>query len=423
MKILRVSNVESFVSKIIPQQPQKNKQIVESILKNVQKDGDSAIKKYEKKFSGATLTSLRVSKNEIKNVYNRVSQQEITAIKLAKNRLEKTESTIKSVLKNKIIFTDGIKISKKFVPLQSTGCYIPGGLAKYPSSVIMSVIPAKVAGVKRIVVVSPPNSDGKIDPLTIIAADICGANEIYKVGGAQAIAALSFGTKSIAKVDKIVGPGGAFVTSAKSMISNRTAIDMLAGPTELGIIADSSANPMYVALDIISQSEHSSDTFCFLITNSNKLANSVNQNIKDLVQKIKRADLVKSSLKQNGFIAICKDRAEMIKLANEIAPEHLEIMTKNSESLASKITSSGLILIGNDTPSSASDYILGSNHILPTNGFGKTRGSLSVLDFIKIDTQVTSTKASLSKISKYLDVFTKAEGLPNHFEAVRGRLK
>ena len=423
MKIIQVTNVESFASKIIPKQPQKNKQIVESILKKVQKEGDLAIRKYEKKFSGATLTSLYVSKNEIKNAYTKVSKQEINAIKLAKSRLEKTESTIKSILRNKNINTDGIKISKKFVPLQSVGCYIPGGLAKYPSSVIMSVIPAKVAGVKRIVVVSPPNSDGKIDPLTIIAADICGANEIYKVGGAQAIAALSFGTKSIAKVDKIVGPGGAFVTAAKSMISDRTAIDMLAGPTELGIIADSSANPMYIALDIISQSEHSSDTFCFLITNSEKLANSVNQTIRDLIQKIKRSDFVKSSLKQNGFIAICQNRSDMIKLANELAPEHLEIMTKNPQIVASKITSSGLILLGNDTPSSASDYILGSNHILPTNGFGKTRGSLSVFDFIKIDTQVTSTRASLSKVSKYLDVFTKAEGLPNHFEAVRGRLK
>jgi histidinol dehydrogenase len=180
---------------------------------------------------------------------------------------------------------------------------------------------------------------------------------------------------------------------------------------------------MYISLDIISQSEHSSDTFCFLITDSEKLANSVDQNIKDLIQKIKRSDLVKSSLKQNGFIAICKNRSDMIKLANELAPEHLEIMTKNPKALASKIISSGLILMGNNTPSSASDYILGSNHILPTNGFGKTRGSLSVLDFIKIDTRVTSTKASLSKISKYLDIFTKAEGLPNHFEAVRGRLK
>ncbi len=423
MKIIRVTNVESFASKIIPKQPQKNKKVVESILKKVQKDGDSAIKKYEKQFSGAKLTSLHVSKNEIKNAYKKVSKQEINAIKLAKSRLEKTESTIKSILKNKNINTDGIKISKKFVPLQSTGCYIPGGLAKYPSSVIMSVVPAKVAGVKRIVVVSPPNSSGKIDPLTIIAADICGASEIYKVGGAQAIAALSFGTKSIPKVDKVVGPGGPFVTTAKSLISNQTAIDMLAGPTELGIIADNSANPRYIALDIISQSEHSKDTFCFLITNSEKLAKSVNKTIRDSIQKIKRSDLVKSSLKQNGFIAICQNSSDMIKLANELAPEHLQIMTKNPQTTANKITSSGLILIGNETPSAASDYILGSNHILPTNRFGKTRGSLSVLDFIKINTQVTSTRASLSKISKYLDVFTKAEGLPNHFEAIRGRLK
>ncbi len=423
MKIIQVTNVESFASQIIPKQPQKNKQITESILKKVQKDGDLAIKKYERKFSGAKLTSLRVSKNEIENAYKKVSKQEITAIKLAKSRLEKTESIIKSVLKNKNINNEGVKISKKFVPIQNTGCYIPGGLAKYPSSVIMSVIPAKVAGVKRIVVVSPPDSSGKIDPLTIVASQICGASEIYKVGGAQAIAALAFGTKSIAKVDKIIGPGGAFVTAAKLMISDYTAIDMLAGPTELGIIADSSANPIYIARDLISQSEHSSDTFCYLITNSEKLAKSVNQTIRDLIQKIKRSDLVKKSLRQNGFIAICKNKSDMIKLANELAPEHLQIMTKNPQILASKITTSGLTLLGNNTPSSASDYILGSNHILPTNGFGKTRGSLSVLDFIKINTQVTATRASLYKISKYLDVFTKAEGLPNHFEAVRCRLE
>ena len=423
MKIIHVTNVESFASKIIPKQPQKNKQIVESILKKVQKDGDSAIKKYEKKFSGAKLTSLSVSKKEIENAYKKVSKQEVAAIKLAKSRLEKTEVTVKSILKNKIINIDGIKISKKFIPIQSTGCYIPGGLAKYPSSVIMAVIPAKVAGVKRIVVTSPPNSMGKIDPLIIVAADICGANEIFKVGGAQAIAGLSFGTRSIPKVDKIVGPGGVFVTNAKSLISDKTAIDMLAGPTELGIVADNSANSKYIALDLISQAEHSSDTFCFLITDSEKLAKSVNQDITDFIKKIKRANIVKTSLKQNGFIAICKNRSDMIKIANELAPEHLQIMTKNPQNLASKITSSGLMLIGNDTPSSASDYILGSNHILPTNGFGKTRGSLSILDFIKIDTQVHATRASLSKISKYLDVFTRAEGLPNHFEAVRGRLK
>ena len=423
MKIIQVTNVEKFVAQILPKQPQKNKSIVESILKNVQKNGDLAIKKYEKKFSGAKITSLRLSQNEIKDAFSKVSKNKIDAIRLSKSRLEKTESVIKSILKNKTINIDGIKISKKFVPIQSVGCYIPGGLARYPSSVIMSVIPAKIAGVKRIVVVSPPNFDGKIDPLTIVAADLCGANEIYRVGGAQAIAALSFGTKSISKVDKIVGPGGAFVTIAKSMVSERTAIDMLAGPTELGIIADATANPRYIALDLISQSEHSNDTFCYLITTSEKLAKSVDKIITELSNKIKRNDFVKTSLKENGFIAICKNNSDMIKLANELAPEHLQIMTKNPTIFASKITSSGLVLLGNDTPSSASDYLLGSNHILPTNGFGKTRGSLSVLDFIKIDTQISTSKSVLSKISKYMEIFTEAEGLPNHYEAVRGRIQ
>ena len=423
MKIIHVTNVEKFVAQVLPKQPQKNKSIVESILKNVQKNGDLAIKKYEKKFSGAEITSLRLSQNEIRDAFSKASKNKIAAIRLSKSRLEKTESAVKSILKNKTINTDGIKISKKFVPIQSVGCYIPGGLARYPSSVIMSVIPAKIAGVKRIIVVSPPNSDGKIDPLTIVAADLCGANEIYRVGGAQAIAALSFGTKSIPKVDKIVGPGGTFVTIAKSIISGRTAIDMLAGPTELGIIADATANPRYVALDLISQSEHSNDTFCYLITNSEKLAKSVDKIITELSNNIKRNDFVKTSLKENGFIAICKNDSDMIKLANELAPEHLQIMTKNPDTFASKITSSGLVLLGNDTPSSASDYLLGSNHILPTNGFGKIRGSLSVLDFIKVDTQISASKSSLSKISKHLEVFTEAEGLPNHYEAVRGRIQ
>jgi len=423
MKIIQVTDLASFPSKIIPKQAQKNSEIVRSILNQVKTQGDSAIKKYEKKFSGANIKSLRVSQKEIKNSYTKVSKQEILAINLAKKRLEKTERKIKSLLKNQIIKNKGIQISKKFVPLQNVGCYIPGGLAKYPSSVVMSVVPAKVAGIKRIVVVSPPNSNGEIDPLTLVAADICGIKEIYKVGGAQSIAALSFGTKSIPKVDKIVGPGGAFVTMAKSIVSNHTSIDMLAGPTELGIVADGSSNPLYVALDLLSQAEHSEDTFCYLITNSNKIANSVNQNLKELLKTIKRSDIVKKSLKKNGFIAICKNSNDMIALANELAPEHLQIMTKNPQKLSSKITTPGLVLLGMDTPSSASDYLLGSNHILPTGGFGKTRGSLSVLDFIKINTQVKATKSALLQISKHLDVFTRAEGLPNHYEAVKRRLK
>lgn len=422
MKIHKVTNIEQFVAKIIPKQAQKNKTIVETIIKNVQKNGDSSVKKYEKKFTGASISNLRVSKSEIKNAYAKVSKNEITALKLSKNKVEKTESVIKNIFKDKKINQDGVQILKKFIPIQSAGCYIPGGLARYPSSVIMSVIPAKVAGVKRIVVVSPPNSNGKIDPLTIVAADICGATEIYKTGGVQAIAALSYGTKSISKVDKIVGPGGAFVTLAKSSVSENTGIDMLAGPTELGIIADNSANPEYIALDLISQAEHSSDTFCYLITNSEKTAKLVNQTISKLLPTIQRQDLVKSSLSKNGFIAVCKNNSDMIKLINDLAPEHLQIMTKNPKSLSSKITSSGLVLLGNYSPSSASDYLLGSNHILPTNGFGKIRGSLSVIDFIKINTEVIASKTSLSKISKHLDTLTSAEGLPNHYQAVRGRL-
>lgn len=422
MRTIKITNVEKFAAQIIPKQPQNNKTIVESILKNVKKNGDNALKKYEKKFSNANLPSLRLSQNEIKNAYSQISKIELQAIRLAKTRLEKIESVIKSLLKNQTINHDGVKISKTFIPIQSVGCYIPGGLARYPSSVMMSVVPAKTAGVKRIVVVSPPNSAGNIDPLTVVTADICGADEIYKIGGAQSIAALSYGTKTISKVDKIVGPGGSFVTTAKSLISDQTAIDMLAGPTELGIIADNSTNPKFIALDLISQAEHSNDTFCYLITTSEKLANSVNKIISELIPKISRGEIAKFSLKNNGFIGICKTNSDMIKLANILAPEHLQIMTKNPESLSSKITSSGLILLGNNTPSSASDYILGSNHILPTNGFGKTRGSLSVLDFIKINTEITSSKSSLLKISKYLEVLTNAEGLSNHFEAVRGRL-
>ncbi len=422
MRITKVSDAEKFAAKILPKQPQNSKAIVESILKNVKKNGDPAVRKYEKKFSKANIGSLRVSPNEIKNAYSKVSKTELDALRLAKSRLGKTESAVKSMLKNKTISQDGTKISKKFIPIQSVGCYIPGGLARYPSSVIMSVIPAKTAGVKRIVVVSPPSSDGKIDPLTIVAADVCGANEIYKTGGVQSIAALSYGTKSIAKVDKIVGPGGAFVTAAKSLISDQTGIDMLAGPTELGIVADNSADPKFVALDLISQAEHSADTFCYLITTSEKLAKSVNVIISNLLYTINREKFVKSSLRNNGFIGICKTDSDMIKLANVLAPEHLQIMTKNPNSISSQIYSSGLVLIGNNTPSSAGDYVLGSNHILPTSGFGKIRGPLSVLDFIKVSTQITSSKKSLSKISKHLKVLTAAECLSNHYEAVRGRL-
>ncbi len=423
MKIISVRNVESFAQKIRPRPSIKNKKIVESIISQVQKQGDTALKRYEKKFGGVILSSLRVTKKEVENAYSQVSNNEIAAIKTSKNRLTKTESAVRKKLQNIKINFDGIKISKSFIPINSVGCYIPGGLARYPSSVVMSVVPAKVAGVKEIVLVSPPNKQGNIDPLTLVAADICGAKEIYKIGGAQAIAALSFGTKSIPQVDKIVGPGGSFVTLAKSVVSDRTSIDMLAGPTELGIITDNSTNSEIAAIDLLSQAEHSTDTFCYLITTSNKLARKIQITVNKMINNSQRKQIIKKSLEKNGFIAVCKNQNDVIRLANILAPEHLEILTKNPKKIAVKINSAGLILIGKNTPSSASDYLLGSNHILPTNGFGKIRGSLSVLDFVKLGTTVEASKDALGKISKYLDALTNAEGLPNHYEAVRSRLE
>ena len=422
MKIILVRNIDSIIASVKLEPSKKNKKTVESILFNVQTKGDSAIRKYEKKFGGTSVLSLRVSNKEIQNAYSQVSQNQLIAIKKAQTLLKKSETAIKNQLKNSQIKLSGTKISKSFVAIDSVGCYVPGGLARYPSSAIMSVVPAKIAGVKRIVVVSPLTKNGKIDPLTIVAADICGATEIYKVGGAQAIAALAYGTKTITQVDKIVGPGGPFVTLAKTLVSDTIAIDMLAGPTELGIIADNTADPRLVATDLISQAEHSSDTFCFLITTSYKLAKSVKQIVNKKIKKLKRSKLVKASLSKNGFLAVCKSESDAIKLANRLAPEHLEIISKNQYRIAEKINTPGIVLIGKYAPSSASDYLLGSNHILPTNRFGRVRGSLSVLDFIKLGTRVESSKSVLQKLSKYMEVLTAAEDLPNHYEAVRSRL-
>ena len=233
---------------------------------------------------------------------------------------------------------------------------------------------------------------------------------------------MACGTKTIPKVDKIVGPGGTFVTTAKSLLSDVVSIDMTAGPTEVAIIGDSSTDPDLVALDLISQAEHSIDTICCLITTSRKLKEQVIVSLQKKMRKLKRFEIVKQSLQKNGFIAMCKDEKQIIQFTNKLAPEHLEIMTRNPNNIAKKINSAGLTLIGKNTPSSASDYLLGSNHILPTNGFGRTRGSLGVLDYLKIETKIETSKAALQRISKYLKALTEAEGLPNHYEAVKGRL-
>jgi len=416
IKILQVRNVDSFVESRRQKTSTKDRKIVQAILDDVRKNGDTAVKKYEQKFNRRKTTQLRVSKKEIKEA--KITKAQFDALRLSALRLSKAQRTLKKRLFDSVSKLAGVS----FTPISSVGCYVPGGQARYPSSAIMSTITAAEAGVNRIVVVSPPGPDGKIDPMTVYVAEKCGA-ELYKVGGAQAIGALAFGTKSIPKVDKIVGPGGKFVSIAKSLVSDETAIDMIAGPTELGIIVDTTADPELVVIDLISQAEHSNDTMCFVITTSKTMAKKIQKTFEKLILDVERSTIVKQSIAKNGFIAICKNQNEVIDLANKIAPEHMELMVKNAKTLSKRITGPGLLLIGKYTPSSASDYLLGTNHILPTSGFGRTRGGLSVLDFLKLQTVVEAKKSLLNDISDDLDTLTDAEGLPNHYKAVERRLK
>ena len=428
MKILEVKNIDRLVEKVLPKTPQKNKRIVESILADVQKNGDRAVKKYEKKFDKASINSLRVTESEIGQAYEEVSDNQIEAIHKMAIFVTAREEILKDIKIPQKKYEDLASFEKmvyrKFVPIPSVGCYVPGGLARYPSSAVMSIVPAKVAGVKRVVVVSPPNQNGKIDPLTLVACYMCGANEIYKIGGAQAIGALAYGTKSIKKVNKIVGPGGSFVSIAKALVCDTVSIDMIAGPTELGIIADTSVDPNLIVNDLFSQAEHSKDTFCFVITTSRKLAEKINKIMNEKISQVSRSSIIKKSLSKNGFIAVCKKESDMITLANELAPEHLQIMTRTSKKLAAKIDNAGLILLGKRTPSAFTDYLLGTNHILPTSGFAKVRGGLSVLDFMKLKTEVRiPSDDSVRNVSSIMKELTDAEQLPNHYEAIRSRFE
>lgn len=392
-----------------------------AIMRDVQEHGDAAVIDYTSKFDGASLDSLAVTKQEIKDSYDKVTKEQVKAIRLMKARLEKSELAVARRLRGIKVRSEGVSIEKALVPIPSVGCYIPGGKARYPSTVVMCAVPAKVAGVKRIVAVSPPAKDGTADPLTLVAADICGVDEFYKAGGAQGIAALAYGTQSIKPVNKIVGPGGMFVTAAKLAASSVASTDMVAGPTELLVYADADADPKLVAADLVSQAEHSADTICGLVTASQKLADSVQAEVEKMLPQISRSDIVKKSLDENGFVAVCRDERACIQFADEFAPEHLEVICRKAGAAAKKFKSAGLVLIGPDAPSSASDYALGSNHVLPTLGFAKSRASLSVLDFLKVMNRVQVTKAGLAKVERAVKEIATAEGLSNHYEAVRAR--
>lgn len=397
---------------------------VVSIIEEIKNGADVDLLKSIEKFDNVKLESFIVTKEEIKEAYENVTAAQIESIKYLKEKLEKTEQTIINNLGNIKIDSEGIKINKKVVPISRVGCYVPGGKARYPSSVVMCTIPAKVAGVKQIVAISPPMKNGKIDPFTLVAADICGIDEFYKIGGAHGIAALAYGTETIKKVDKIVGPGGLYVSIAKSVVSKDVAIDMIAGPTELLIYANEKTNPRHIVLDLISQAEHSEDTICGVVTKSNSIAEKIVKEINKVISfdNIPRKEIVVKSLDKNGFIAICDDNKKVIEFINEFAPEHLELLANDELEIVKEINNAGLILIGNNTPSSVSDYCLGSNHVLPTNKFAKSRSSLSVLDFIKIVNTVEINYQTLEQISPILKEITSMEGLSNHYEAVKGRI-
>ena len=401
--------------------PTKN---IISIIEEIKKGADVDLLKSIEKFDNVKLESFIVTKEEIKEAYENVTSAQIESIKYMKEKLERTEQTIINSLGNSQIDSKGIKINKKIVPISRVGCYVPGGKARYPSSVVMCTIPAKVAGVKQIVAISPPMKNGKIDPFTLVAADICGIDEFYKIGGAHGIAALAYGTETIKKVDKIVGPGGLYVSIAKSIVSKDVAIDMIAGPTELLIYANEKTDPRIIVLDLISQAEHSEDTICGVVTKSNSIAKKIVKEIDKVINfsNIPRKEIVVKSLGKNGFIAICDDNKKVIEFINEFAPEHLELLVNDEIEILKEIDNAGLILIGNDTPSSASDYCLGTNHVLPTNKFAKSRSSLSVLDFIKIVNIIETDYQTLEQISPILKEITSMEGLSNHYEAVKGRI-
>ncbi len=397
---------------------------VKTIIAAVRAKGDTAVIEFTEKFDKTKLTAknLRVTKAEIEAAYKVVSKEQVAALKLMKNRLSSRE---KLTLQQDQAKTsrDGITVQTVLRPLESVGCYVPGGRAVYPSTVVMTAVPAKVAGVKRIVVCSPPTAQGTINPLILVAADICEVDEVYKVGGVQAIAALAYGTKTIKPVKKIVGPGSKYVTMAKVLVSQDVAIDLPAGPSEVLVLADETANPKMVAADMVSQAEHGADSVAGLVTTSERFAGDVEKELGKLAALAERGEIVEESLSAYGFIITCKDVDEMVSLANTFAPEHLEIVTRNPMEIAEKITSAGVILIGPYSPVALSDYGSGTNHVLPTGGFGGSFSGLSVFDFMRRVNIVESTKDGLQKVKDSIKVLTEAESLPNHYKAVEARFQ
>lgn len=397
---------------------------VNEIIENVKENGDRAVFEYTKKFDKFDLneSNIRVTREEIENAYASVGDE---LINVYRKSAENIRVFHEKQLRNSWIDTknDGSILGQRITPIERAGVYVPGGKAAYPSSVLMNVIPAKVAGVSEIIMTTPCNNEGKVNPGTLVAADIAGVDVIYKVGGAQAIAALAFGTESIPKVDKITGPGNIFVALAKKAVYGHVSIDSVAGPSEILVLADETANPRYVAADLLSQAEHDELASAILITTSKELATKVSEEVAGFTAVLSRREIIEKSLENYGYILLAENMEDAILAANEIASEHLEILTKNPYEIMTKIKNAGAIFLGEYSSEPLGDYFAGPNHILPTNGTAKFFSPLNVDDFLKKTSIISYSRDALKKVHKDIEAFAESEGLTAHANSIKVRFE
>lgn len=417
-------NILEQLLKRSPDNYQGFEEKVDAIIQNVKQNGDQAVFGYTKQFDGVEITAetVLVTAQEIEEAYEQVDQTLLEVIRKALVNIRSYHEKQK-----KYSWFDstenGTMLGQKVTPLGTVGLYVPGGKAVYPSSVLMNVVPAKAAGVGRIVMTTPPGKDGKIPASTLVAAHEAGVDEIYKVGGAQAIAALAFGTESIPKADKITGPGNIYVALAKKAVYGHVSIDSVAGPSEILVLADETATPRYVAADLLSQAEHDEMASAILLTTSETLARQVSEEIEGFLKTLSRAEIIRKSLDQYGYILLAETMEDAIETANEIASEHLEIITKDAFDVMTKIRNAGAIFIGEYSSEPLGDYFAGPNHVLPTNGTAKFFSALSVDDFIKKSSIVYYSKAALEPIHKDIIAFAEAEQLTAHANSIRVRFE
>ena len=397
---------------------------VNDIIGDVRARRDEALFEYTSKFDHCEMNAekIRVTREEIDEAYAQLEENFIEVMKHSAENIRKFHQ--KQMHNSWIVPEDnGTILGQKITPISISGVYVPGGKAAYPSSVLMNVLPAKVAGVSRIIMTTPPGKDGKVNPGTLVAADIAGVDEIYKVGGAQAIAALAYGTESIPKVDKIVGPGNIYVALAKRAVYGHVSIDAIAGPSEILVIADETANPRYVAADLLSQAEHDELASAILVTTSQELAEKVSEEVDGFLNELSRSEIIRKSLDNYGYILVADTMEEVIDIANEIASEHLEIQTKNPYDIMTRIRNAGAIFIGEYSSEPLGDYFAGPNHVLPTNGTAKFFSPLSVDDFIKKSSIIAYSQEALGAIHTDIEKFAEAEHLTAHANSIKVRFE